>query len=264
MLQAHSLLWHYLWAAPSVLLLVLAGRLWRLCLHKRYPLFVALAITSAIEQLTLYACDLAPSVTAETWWKIFWAGLLVEGLLKFALVGEIFAQVFGTYASVARLGKLLIRGVGASLVLAAAVAAAFAPADSLFGIVSGAHLLEQAVYLIEAGLLVFIFIFAGYFRLTLSRPLFGIALGLSISACVHLATWTVASNAGLPPERRVILDFVNMGTYHICVLIWCFYLLIPKKTSAKHPAPPQGPPAGSTAEEDLDVWNRELERLVQP
>src|ERR1700730_4278889 len=117
MLQAHSLLWHYLWAAPSVLLLVLALRMWQLRLQARYSLFFALAITSAIEQLTLYACDLAPSVGAETWWQIFWAGLLVEGVLKFALVGEIFSQVFGAYASVASLGKLLIRGVGAVLVL---------------------------------------------------------------------------------------------------------------------------------------------------
>jgi hypothetical protein len=254
MLQAHSLLWHYLWAAPSVLLLVLAGRLWQLRLHRQYPLFVALAIASAIEQLTLYGCDLAPAVTAETWWRIFWAGLIVEGLLKFALVGEIFAQVFGTYISVARLGKFLIRGVGASLVLTAAVAAAFAPADSLFGIVSGAHLLEQAVYLIEAGLLVFIFVLAGYFRLTLNRPLFGIALGLSVSACVHLATWGVAANAGLPPERRVILDFINMGTFHICVLIWFYYLLGPQKASTKSAVP--------VPEHDLEAWNRELERLV--
>jgi hypothetical protein len=267
MLQAHSLLWHYLWVAPSVLLLVLGGRLWRLCLHKQYLLFFALAISSAIEQLTLYFCDLVPSVTPETWWRIFWAGLLVEGLLKFALVGQIFARAFGTYPSVAKLGQFLIRGVGASLVLAAALAAAYAPKDSVFGIVSGAHLLEQAIYLIEAGLLVFIFFFSSYFRLSLSRPLFGIALGLSISACVHLATWAVAANAGLPTAKRVTLDFVNMATYHVCVLIWFYYLLVPRKVVKQDTIPPKGPSAGSpiglTPEEDLEVWNRELERLVQ-
>ena len=41
-----------------------------------------------------------------------WVGLLVEGLLKFALIGEIFAHVFDPYPSVAKLGKFLIRGVG--------------------------------------------------------------------------------------------------------------------------------------------------------
>jgi hypothetical protein len=134
------------------------------------------------------------------------------------------------------------------------VAAAYAPKNGLFGIVSGAHILEQTIYLIEAGLLVFIFALSGYFRLSFSRPLFGIALGLSISACVHLATWAVSANASLGPAKRVILDFLDMGTYHICVLIWFYYLLVPHKVAARTPV--------SLPEDNLAVWNRELERLI--
>ncbi len=255
MLQAHSLLWHYLWLAPSVLLLILACILGRLRLHRRYPLFFAWAIVSATEQLTLYACDLVPSVTAATWWKIFWAGLLVEGLLKFALIGEIFEDVFDAYASVANLGKTLIRGVGASLTLAAALAAAYTPKDSLFGIVSGSHLFEQTVYLVESGLLVFIFLFSAYFRIRMVRPILGISLGLAISACVHLATWGIAANGILPPTKRSILDFLNMATYHVSVLIWIYYVLVPGKVVTKDAGLP-------LPENNLDVWNRELERLV--
>jgi hypothetical protein len=256
MLQPHSLVWHYLWVAPSVLLLVLAGLMWRLRLNKQYPLFFVLAIANAVEQLTLYACDLAPSVSAKTWWQIFWAGLLVEGLLKFGLVAEIFANVFNPYPSVAKLGKVLIRTVGVSLLFAAACAAAWAPEDSVFSIVTGAHLLQQTVCLVEAGLLVVIFLLSSYFHLSLDRPLFGIALGLSVSACVDLAAWAIAANAGLPPEKRVILDFAKMATYHISVLIWFYYLLLPQKVPAKSMVP--------LPENNLDVWNRELERLVHP
>ena len=256
MLQPHSLLWHYLWVAPSVLLLVLAGGMWRSCLYKKFPLFFTLAMVSAMEQLTLYSCDLAPSVEAKTWWRIFWAGLLVEGILKFALVGEIFAHAFNAYSSIAQLGRLVISGVGALLVLAAAFAAAWAPQDSAFEIVTGAHLLEQTIYLVEAGLLVVIFLLSSYFSLFLDRSLFGIALGMSFSAFVHLATWAVAANAGLPPPRRVILDFVNMATYHVCVLIWFYYLLVPREVAMKAAVP--------LPESNLDVWNRELERLVHP
>jgi hypothetical protein len=254
MLQAHSLLWHYLWVAPSLLLLVLACRLWQRSLQRRYAFFLAFALASAVEQLTLYACDLMPSVTAATWWKVFWVGLFVEGILKFALVGEIFAQAFNAYASIAKLGTRLIRGIGITLVLAAAIAAGFAPKDSLFGIVSGAHLLQQTIYLIECGLLLFIFVFSSYFSIHLSRPVFGIALGLAVSGCVHLATWAVAANSGLPPERRIILDFVNMATYHVCVLIWFYYLLVPGRVAIKSIV--------SVPEHSLEVWNQELERLL--
>jgi hypothetical protein len=264
MLQAHSPLWHYLWVAPNVFLLFLALLLWRRGVWERYPFFFAYAIVGAIAQLVAYAADVIPSVTPGTWWLVFWAGLVIEGLLKFALVGEIFAHIFDPYPALAKIGKFLIRSVGTGLVLAAALAAAYTPKDGLFGIVSGAHLLEQTIYLIEVGLLVFIFFLSSYFHISLVRPLFGITLGLSISGCVHLATWAIMANGVVSNSARDRLDFVNMATFHACVLIWFYYLLVAKKTTTPTQGPLAGPPAGPTGEEDLDVWNRELERLVHP
>src|SRR6266851_720513 len=213
MLQAHSILWHYLWVAPNILFLFLGFLLWRRKLGKQFPAFLAFASLSSIGQL---AVGTTSAVTAQTFWRVDWASLIVEGVLKFAVIGEIFAHVFGPYAALARLGRFLIRAVGVILVLAAALAAAYGPKDSLFGIVSGAHMLEQTIYLIESGLLAFIFGLSFYFRLSFDRPLFGITLGLSVSACVHLAAWAVIANAGLPNQTRYLLDFLEMSTYHIC------------------------------------------------
>ena len=254
MLQAHSFLWHYLWLTPNVLLLALAFLIWKNGLSRTVPAFFAFALFNPLCQFALYIADVAPSITAENFWRIDWATLLIEGPLKFAVVAEIFARVFGSYDSLARLGRLLIRGVGIALALAAALAAAYAPKDSLFGIVSGAHLLGQSIALITTGLLLFIFIFAAYFRLRPSRPILGIALGLAIASCIHLAIRAMAANAGLPAETRVILDFADMSSSHIAVLIWFYYLLIPREFTTT--------PVVPLPESNLDVWNRELERLV--
>lgn len=255
MLQAHSLLWHYLWVAPNILLLFLALFLWKRNLWAPYRFFFAFSVIGAFEQLVLYVSDVMPSVTASTWWLIFWVGLILEGLLKFAVIGEIFALVFGHYLSLARLGKVLIQVVGTLLVLVAALAAAYAPKDSLFGIVSGAHLLEQTIYLIETGLLLFIFVFSRHFHLQFERKVFGIALGMAISACVHLSTWAILANGALPASKRDIYDLINMATYHFCVLVWFYYLLIPARVVAKS--------AVALPENNLALWNRELERLLQ-
>jgi hypothetical protein len=256
MLQAHSFLWHYLWVAPNLLLLVLAVFLWRRGIVRQFPAFLAFAILGSVGQLVVYAAAILPSVAPAMFWRVFWVDLVLEGILKFALIAEIFALTFGAYASLAQLGKTFIRGTGIVLVFAAAVAAAYAPKSEVFGIVSGAFLLEQTTYLIECGLLVVIFLFSAYFHLSWPRRVLGIAVGLSVSACVHLATWALIDNSGLLHSTRIVLTFVNMAAYHACVLIWFYYLLVPHKVATKSAVP--------LPENNLDVWNRELERLVHP
>jgi hypothetical protein len=256
MLQAHSFLWHCLWLAPNLLLLVLAALIWRRKSHKQCPAFLIFAVVTAVEQFTLYAADNLHSVSALTWWRVFWASLVVEALIKFTLIGEIFGRVFGLYPSLAKLGKLLISGVGVVLVMLATVAAAYTGKDNPNWIVSGAHILEQTIYLIECGLILFLFVFAGYFKLGWSRSVFGITLGLGISACVHLATWALMANGNFPAQYRISLDFLNMATYQVCVLIWFYYLIVPARSVSRAEDPPP-------LEHNLEVWNRELERLIQ-
>jgi hypothetical protein len=46
-----------------------------------------------------------------------------------------------------------------------------------------------------------------------------------------------------------------MATYQVCVLIWFYFLLVPQKIVTT--------PAAPLPEHNLDIWNRELERLLQ-
>jgi hypothetical protein len=254
MLQAHSFLWHYLWVAPDVLLLLLGVLMRRRGLHRQFPAFTAFAFLGAVEHLVLYGADLAPWVTPQNFWRIACAGLLVDIVLKLSLIGEIFSHLCGAYSSIAKLGKRVIQGIGVVLVFVAVGAAAFVQRDNPSWLISGEHLLEQTIFLIESGVLLSIFLFAAYFHLAWSTKTFGISLGLSISACVHLATWAVIAN-GYMRDQRALLDFLNMATYHVCVLIWMYYLLLAREKS----------PRASLVrlpEHNLEVLNHELERLI--
>jgi hypothetical protein len=255
MFQPHSFLWHYLWVAPNVLLLLLSLLIWRRGIHRQWPVFFYFALLEATSQLTNYVADSARSISAATFWGIFWAGLLLEGIFKFAVIAEVFARLLAAFPAIADLGKWFIRGVGGTLVLAATLVVAYARPDSTFRLIWGAHLLAQTMYLVVTGLIVFLYIFAAHFRLRWDRSSFGILLGLGISASVHLATWAVAANADLSEYGRGLLDFVHMGTYHVCVMIWFYYLLLgadrtPTMTILR-------------PEHDLAELNHELERLLQ-
>jgi hypothetical protein len=254
MLQPHSFLWHYLWLAPNVLQAALAVLLWRRGFHRQFPVFFTYLIFESIEQITLYAMDFMPSVGASAWWLAFCIGLVVEGFLRLAVVGELFLHLLRSRPAIAKVGSRLISGAGAVLVLLATLAAAYVPVDSLhFTIGYRAHILQQTLYMIECGLILFLFLFTANFRLTWDRPSLGIGLGRGISSSVHLATWTVMANGGLPHSH--LLDFVNMAAYHVCVLIWFYYLLVPEKVATTSAVP--------LPENNLDIWNRELERLLQ-
>lgn len=255
MLQAHSFLWHYLWLGPHVLQVGLSLWLIRRRLHRLFPIFTAYLLYEGLLNFVLYAMDVLPSVTVETFWRACCIGLFVEGLLKFAVVGELFSYLVRSWPAVAKVGNLLISGIGAVLVLLATLAAAYAPIEySQYPIASRAHILEQTLYIIQCGLVLFLFLFASYLHLSWGQRAFGILLGFGIVSSEHLGTWAVMAN-GLLTEKRYLLDFLNMATYQVCVLIWFYCLLVPERKAITSTVP--------LPEHNLALWNRELERLLQ-
>lgn len=254
MLQPHSLLWHYLWIAPQILQTGLAIFLWRRRLYKLFPFFFAYLAFGALEQLTLYAMDVLPSVSSEAFWKAFWVGSIIEGTIKFGVIGELFFHLLQSRPVIAKLGSRLISGAGAAFVLMAVAAAAYTPiVHRQLLLISRAHVLLQSSYVVDCGLALFLFLFAAHFKLIWNHEAFGIALGFGIVWCEHMAAWALSAN-GAWLDKSYLLDFLNMATYHLCVLIWFYYLLVPQKSATTS--------AVSLPENNLDIWNRELERLL--
>lgn len=144
---------------------------------------------------------------------------------------------------------------GAALVFGATLVAALSHGDSTVRLISGFHLLAQTVYLVELGLAVIIFLFVAYFGLSWDRLSFGVLFGFGVSSCEYLAAWAIIANADPSSRGRTLLDLLNMATYHLCVLLWGYYLLVPGKIRVKTTV--------SLPQHNLDVWNRELERLLQ-
>jgi hypothetical protein len=255
MLRPHSLLWHYLWIGPQVLQGVFAVFLWRRGIHKLFPFFLAYLTFGALEQFTLYTMDVVPLGSIEAFWRAFFVGAIIEGAIKFAVIGELFFHLLRSRPAIAKLGSRLISGVGAAVLLLAIAAAAYTPIvhRPLISI-SRAYLLLQSSYVVDCGLALFLFLFAAHFKLTWNHRAFGIVLGFGIVWSEHLAAWALSAS-GVLLDKSYLLDFVNGATYHVCVLIWVYFLLVPEKVATTS--------AVSLPENNLDIWNRELERLLQ-
>jgi hypothetical protein len=270
MLQAHSFLWNYLWVAPNLILFGLGLLLFKKGRAAAYPAFTAFAILSPIGGLALYSADVIPSVSAVNFWRVDWVALAVDSVLKFLVIGEVFSRVFSPFPSVSKIGRSLVSAAGVLLVFGATTLAAFSTGDSTVRLISGVHLLGLTVFATECGLILFIFALVRYFRMPWDRFSFGILLGFGLSSCVYLAASAIITNTNATTRQRTLLDFLGLATYHITVLIWCYFLLVPGKKTPRNDDSDEDdlnpPSAGSGAtrdhEEQLNEWNSELERLI--
>jgi hypothetical protein len=253
MLQSHSFLWHYLWVGPRVLQAAFAVFLWRRALHRQFPVFFAYTIFEAIKGCILYTLDILPTVSGETFWSAYWVGVIAETILVLGVIGELFLHLLRLRPVMAKVGSRLISGAGAVLILLAVAIAAYTPiVHRHYALVSSAGVFQRSSYLVECGLVLFLFLFAAHFKLGWNHRALGIALGFAVVWCEQMAVLALIAGGVLSDKR---LDFLSMATYHVCVLIWSYYLLVPEKVATTS--------AVSLPENNLDIWNRELERLLQ-
>lgn len=201
----------------------------------------------------MYELDFGLKIDPYLWWRADWIGTILETLVKFGVVAELLHQLLHPWPALARTGRNLIGGVGAFLILIAAVIAGMGDQSHPMAVVSGFQTLQQTIYFTQAGLMLSVFLLAAYFHLPWERFSFGIALGLGITWSEHLATWALFA-AHLPFNKN-LLDFANMATYHACVLLWFYYLIAPQPVAVKS--------VKVLPDHNLDSWNRELERLLQ-
>jgi hypothetical protein len=254
MLLPHSIFWHYLWVAPYILLAILALLMVRRGLHKEFPAFFGYTIFESVCGTIIYIIDVTPSFFSNnTYWWSYSVFLLIEVVVKLLVIGEVFKHLLRRYPAVAGVARLLVTWVGSALVFAATVIAAYASPGS-YWLIPATRIVGRSVSVVECGLILFLVVFASHFRLRWEGRLFGIMLGFAITASVYVAYWAVMT-AWLLGTKGYLLDFLNMATYHLCVLIWFYYLLVPRKKPTTS--------AVSLPENNLAIWNRELERLLR-
>ena len=251
-MDSHGLLFNYLWIAPHVFQAVIATLMIRRGLSHQFPIFLSYLAFELAQNAVLVISYLLPKDSVEAYTHVYVAGMIGSITLRFGILYEIFRQVFRAYPGVEELGKTILRWGGAILLLVGVGVAASAPANNGSPIMAGLRIANLAVSVVQSGLLVLLFLFSSSLGLSLRSFVFGIAAGMGLFSTMDLATTAVRA---VLPETIVAhtVDIVTMATYHVCVLVWLFYLLLPAPEIGLFKA---------LSETNLDRWNAELERLL--
>jgi hypothetical protein len=106
--------------------------------------------------------------------------------------------------------------------------------------------------LIEAGMVLALFIFARALRIPWHSWVAGVALGFGVSASINLASAALRAEWGV--RAFIAVDLTQMASFHVCVVIWLVYLFLADRT------PPF--PDGELKISDLELWDQELQRMI--
>jgi hypothetical protein len=249
-MEPHSVLWYYLWAAPHLLQVPLAVFMVRRKLQGEFPWFLTYTIYQIISNTTLFILNHLPAVSGRTYHVAINADDLVSIVLRFAVIYEVFWVVLRPYAALQRIASLLIRAALVILLLVDIIVAAFGPVpDYTTNLIRLSTSVNRAGSMVQCGLLLFLFLFSSYFRISWRSFGFGVSCGLGLYMAVQLIVTALSSLAYIPAS-----DYIEMASYHVSVLLWLAYALAPQRVPVEIKNVPQ---------HQLASWNVELERLLQ-
>jgi hypothetical protein len=244
---------YYLIVAPHILLGGVLLCLFRRKLYRTFPVFLIYVASELIQFSILFTMILLPSTSGREYGITYSASSAVSTALRFGVIYEIFLHLFRNYPILSRLGKPMLRWATTGLLLAALTLAVYTGGNRFNQVMYLLNVLDRTASILQCGLLIALLSFAAYLGISLRSHVFGIALGLGIFASVELTNAAIRTHLG--QAYSAYLDYLTMATYHICVLIWIWYLWAPEKIPAKS--------VQQLPEHNLETWNQELQRFIQ-
>ena len=212
-----------IWIGGNVLLTLTAiAALWRK-LAKSHPAFFAyLAYVAGFVWLNLI---LYYKFGGNGYSYGYWISTVGYTVLAFAVLREVFIQIFRPYESLREFGKILFRWAALVLVLIGIVMTLSSKPGSDTMSVYFLMTIERSIGLMQCGLVIFMLLFAGQLGLTLRHRLFGISIGFGVMASCELMFTTLQAYGTI---SMVTLSLAKMASEIIAYIIWTSYILAPE------------------------------------
>jgi hypothetical protein len=220
--------------------------------HKRFPAFVTLLAFSFIFELVITLSIGFFFQAIYKWWVV--ADVAAMFLLGLLVLYELAREVLLSRPSLKRLFNPMPRWTAAALVLIAAASTALLPQTTREQAMNIFESLNFGLNLIAIGLLLAMLLFTRVLGISWRGIPAGIALGFGVVAAAEMATSTLMAHLG--KGSYIPVDIVRMIAFHVCVVVWVVYLLLPGKSPHSD--------GGTMQISDLEHHLQELQRMVQP
>lgn len=206
-------------AGLEVLVLVMAARK---RLYSTLPWFCVYFVTEVLRDIVI-----APLAFSSkfAYFYAYWLGEALAGILGLLVIFEVYRQVFLQYASIQRLTTLLFGWATLVLIVITAASAFAIGGAEKTPIVAGIFAFARSVRLLQAGLLLLLFLLSRALGLNWRHYVAGVALGFAVLVATDLMAVTVRAHLGRAEDAGYVL--LKPIAYAIAVLIWLAYVALP-------------------------------------
>jgi hypothetical protein len=218
MSEKFRVLYYALWIAHPVLQMGIATIMFRRGLHRKFRFFFGYILV----QLVTFA------VVFPAYWRnysaafyIYWACDALSVAFGFAVIHEVFVDVFRAFHTLRDLGTVLFKWAALVMLLVAGVVSVSTNSSQIAPWMQAIITSQRCVRIIQAGMVLFLLFFSHYVGVSRRQHSFGIALGFGSFAVIELVvicSW-VGNHLG-----GAWVSVLNMAAYNSTLLVWFGYV----------------------------------------
>src|SRR5580704_4370387 len=213
-------LYYGLWLAHPVLQTGIAAIMLRRGLHRKFKFFFGYILT----QLVTFAA-VFPAMWHSSYFLfyLYWGCDAFSVAFGFAVIHEVFVDVFRAFHTLRDLGTVLFKWAGLVMLLVAAVVSVSTNSSQVAPWMQAIVTSQRCVRMIQVGMILFLLFFAHYVGVSRRQYSFGIALGFGSFAVIELiliCSW-VGNHLTGP-----WMSIANMAAYDCSLGLWLAYVAV--------------------------------------
>jgi hypothetical protein len=208
------------WMAHPVLELSLIAAMLTHGLHRRFPFFFAYIVFELVSFGVLFPMQRHHAFVAYSYG--YWTSAMINLVVGFKVIHEIFLDVFRPYHTLRDLGTVLFKWAALVMVFVAMVVAVVSPTGQQ-PFVQAFTTTQRCVRTIQCGLVLFLLFFSTYLGVSRRRYSFGMALGFGTYACMELASNALYFGGQI---KAPFVGLINSAMYAGSLLIWFGYCFL--------------------------------------
>jgi hypothetical protein len=220
MSEKMRVVYYALWIAHPVLQMGIVAIMLRRGLHRKFKFFFGYILTQLVSFAVVFP---AAWHSYSAFFYLYWACDALSVAFGFAVIHEVFVDVFRVFHTLRDLGSVLFKWAGLVMLLVAGVVSVSTNSPEIAPWMQAIVTSQRCVRIIQIGMVLFLLFFAHYVGVSRRQHSFGISLGFGSFAVFELVL--ISSWVGNHLDSTWV-SLLNMAAYNGSLLVWVGYVAV--------------------------------------